>query len=325
MVIIGCSMVAVIVALLWLQMVMNRRNQQRFHCAGRIHTVGHRKLHIHVSGQSEAPTIVFDHGSEYGASALTWHMVAERVEHFSKVVTYDRAGYGFSDGGNYARTSSDYVEDLHQLLLAEHIKGPIIMVGHGYGALNARLYAYRYPKQVCGMILIDARHEDEYAGKFPEQYTEEQLKLQRRYKIYVFLNYFGIVKGLLSLQSSLRQLYNYYPSAIRKQIWTLIALNKTVKTIANEQSHIEQSFNQVRNIKQYKNIPITVIIGGSMEKTSDDQKQAKYNSAAEMKNLSEEGLLIVAPNSNRHVPTEQPEVVADAIRRMIHRLKRDYV
>ncbi|HIW31628.1 MAG TPA: alpha/beta hydrolase [Candidatus Paenibacillus intestinavium] len=325
MVIIGCSIVAIILALLWTQMLMNRRNQNRYHCAGRLHMIGQRKLHIDVSGQSEAPTVVFDHGSEYGASSLTWHMVAERVEHFSRVVTYDRAGYGFSDGGSYPRTSMDHVDDLHQLLLAENITGPVIIVGHGYGALNARLFAYRFPKQVSGIILVDALHEDEHTNKYPEQYMKEQLKLQKRYKRYTLLNYIGVAKGLLRLQRPLHQLFNHYPMAIRQQMWTLIALNKTVKTIANEQAHIEQVFNQVRKVKSYKNIPVTVIIGGKMVDDSNDLMQARYALAAQMKKLSEEGLLIIAPNSDRHVPTEQPEVVADAIRRMINHLKSEYV
>ncbi|MCR8657356.1 alpha/beta fold hydrolase [Paenibacillus endoradicis] len=325
MVIIGCIIVAVVLALIWTQMLMNRRNQNRFHYVGKLHNVGNRKLHIHVSGQSEAPTVVFDHGSEYGASSLTWHMVTERVQHFSRVVTYDRAGYGFSDGGTYPRTNMSHVEDLRQLLLAENIKGPIIIVGHGYGAINARLFAYRYPKQVSGLILVDALHEDEQSGKFLEYYETDQLKRQKRYKGYTVLTYFGLVKGLLRLQSSLRQLLNYYPLAIRKQIWTLIALNKTVKTIANEHAFIEQGFNQLRKVKSYKNIPVTVIIGGKVDDDSSVLKQARYDTAAEMKKLSEQGLLIVAPNSDRHVPSEQPEVVADAIRRMINLIKKEYV
>lgn len=325
MVIVGSIIVAVILALIWTHMLMNRRNQDKFHYAGKLHNVGHRKLHIHVSGQNEAPTVVFDHGSEYGASSHTWHMVIERVQHFSKVVTYDRAGYGYSDGGTYPRTNMSHVEDLRELLQAENIKGPVIIVGHGYGAINARLFAHRYPKQVSGLILVDALHEDEYSGKFPEQYEVEQLKKQKKYKLYTVLTYFGVVKGLLRLQSSLRQLLNHYPREIRKQIWTLIALNKTVKTIANEQAYIEQGFNQIRKVKSYKNIPVTVIIGGGIDDDSNDLKQARYDTAANMKKLSEQGLLIVAPNSDRHVPIEQPEVVADAIRRMINLIKKEYV
>ena len=325
MVIVGCIIVAVILALIWTQMLMNRRNQDRFHYPGKLHTVGHRKLHIQVSGQSEAPTVVFDHGSEYGASALTWHMVTERVQHFSRVITYDRAGYGFSDGGTYPRTNISHVEDLRELLLAENIKGPVIIVGHGYGAINARLFAYRYPKQVSGLILVDALHEDEHSGKFSAYYETEHLKIQKKYKSCTLLTYFGVVKGLLRLQSSLRQLLNHYPLAIRKQIWTLIALNKTVKTIASEQAYTEQGFNQVRKVKSYKNIPVTVIIGGKVDDDSKDRKQVRYDTAADMKKLSDQGLLIVAPNSDRHVPIEQPEVVADAIRRMINLIKKEYV
>lgn len=308
-----------------MQNLFDRRNQERYSCAGRLHTVGHRKLHIHVTGQSDGPTIVFDHDCEFGASSLNWHMVAERVQHFAKVVTFDRSGYGWSDGGSYPRTNLQNVEDLRQLLLAENIKGPVILVGHGYGAVNARLFAHRYPKQVSGLIFVEAWHEEERTGRFPEHYISDLVKVEKRYKRYITLAHFGWVKILLSLQASFRKLVKLYPPLIAKKVWALASLKKTTKAISSEYSHQDAGYNQIRNVSSYKNIPITVIIGGKMDDVSPETKQAKYDVANELKNLSEEGLLIVAPNSGRHVPIEQPEMIADAIRRMINRLKTEYV
>ena len=58
---------------------------------------------------------------------------------------------------------------------------------------------------------------------------------------------------------------------------------------------------------------MTVIIVSNMEDVSNVLKQARYDIAANMQKLSEQGLLITVPISDLHVPTEQPEVVSEAI------------
>ncbi len=52
------------------------------------------------------------------------------------------------------------VEELHQLLAAADIAGPYVLVGHSFGGYPVRLYAHHYPKEVVGMVLVDAAHEE---------------------------------------------------------------------------------------------------------------------------------------------------------------------
>jgi pimeloyl-ACP methyl ester carboxylesterase len=35
------------------------------------------------------------------------------------------------------------------------------MVGNSYGGANVQLYAYRYPGEVKGPVLVEPQHEDE--------------------------------------------------------------------------------------------------------------------------------------------------------------------
>jgi pimeloyl-ACP methyl ester carboxylesterase len=55
------------------------------------------------------------------------------------------------------------VADLHALLAAAAVPGPYVLVGHSLGGLFVRLYAYTYPDEVAGMVLVDATHEDNFA------------------------------------------------------------------------------------------------------------------------------------------------------------------
>ena len=55
------------------------------------------------------------------------------------------------------------VDDLHSLLHQAGIAAPYILVGHGFGTLNVRLYAARYPSQVAGLVLVDGFPDDLFA------------------------------------------------------------------------------------------------------------------------------------------------------------------
>jgi pimeloyl-ACP methyl ester carboxylesterase len=60
------------------------------------------------------------------------------------------------------------VFELHELLNAAGIRGPLVMVGHSIGGLLVRLYAERYADDVVGMVLVDPTHESEVLFNLPK-------------------------------------------------------------------------------------------------------------------------------------------------------------
>ena len=52
--------------------------------------------------------------------------------------------------------AADEVRDLQQLLFSARIPPPYVLVGHSYGGLLTRLYAHDHPRDVAGMVLVDA-------------------------------------------------------------------------------------------------------------------------------------------------------------------------
>ncbi len=56
------------------------------------------------------------------------------------------------------------VDDIHAALAAAGESGPYVPVGHSYGGLLARVFAYAYPTEVQGVVSIDPAHEDQYDG-----------------------------------------------------------------------------------------------------------------------------------------------------------------
>ena len=112
---------------------------------------GHR-MHIHCMGQG-SPTIVLDSG--WGNDSFVWGEIQPQLAANTRVCSYDRAGYGWSEARPAPRDADQIVNELHQLLLKAQVTGPIILMGHSIAGLYMRDYATRYPEKVAGMVLID--------------------------------------------------------------------------------------------------------------------------------------------------------------------------
>ncbi|MEP6503755.1 MAG: alpha/beta hydrolase [Betaproteobacteria bacterium] len=133
---------------------------EAFAQADRLVAVGAQRLNLHCSG-SGSPTVVFEAPS--GEAGWTWWAVQPAVAATTRACTYDRPGFGFSDPARHAGSSANAVDDLHALLAAAGVAPPYVLVGNSLGGANVQLYAYRYPAEVAGLVLVEAMHEDERA------------------------------------------------------------------------------------------------------------------------------------------------------------------
>jgi pimeloyl-ACP methyl ester carboxylesterase/streptogramin lyase len=137
---------------------------------------GH-SLYLQCVG-SGGPTIVWEAGAYGSGWTYTAQYLMGRLAETSRVCVYDRAGLGWSEPGPYDDVShwSAVVADLHAALGKAGEKGPFVMVGHSYGGLLVRLFAYTYPKEVAGVVAIDPSHEDEWAGPAVDEYAPFGIK-----------------------------------------------------------------------------------------------------------------------------------------------------
>lgn len=116
-----------------------------------------RRLNLFCLGQG-SPTVIFESGS--GQAGWDWLLVHRQVAKQARACVYDRAGIGFSDPADRARTSANAVDDLRRLLSAAKVGPPYVLVGNSYGAMNVQLFAYRYPAEVSGLVIVDGQRED---------------------------------------------------------------------------------------------------------------------------------------------------------------------
>jgi len=135
-----------------------------------------RQLWIHQSG-SGTPAVVFVPGA--GSIGMDFLLVHQRVAEFTTVISYDRAGTGWSDVIQLPRTADQVTDELRALLQQTGIPAPYVLVGHSLGGAYVQRYAQRFPAEVAALLLLDPAHEDwdEYmpdALKFANQPTDAE-------------------------------------------------------------------------------------------------------------------------------------------------------
>ena len=132
---------------------------------GALIDLGGHKIHLNCYGAG-SPTVVIETG--FQEFSVDWSLVQPPVSQFTRVCTYDRAGYAWSDPGPLPRSNAQVNLELHDALLKAGERAPFVLVGHSYGGPVVRTYAAVYPSEVAGMVLAEATHEDDrysYGGR----------------------------------------------------------------------------------------------------------------------------------------------------------------
>ncbi|MFD9219821.1 alpha/beta fold hydrolase [Streptomyces sp. NPDC060064] len=116
-----------------------------------------RRIFVHRSG-SGGPAVVFLPGAS--AVGLDYFGVQQGVSQFTTAVVYDRGGTGYSDPLPLPRTAAAVATELRELLRAQNIAAPYVLVAHSLGGFYAHRFAQLYPQDVAGLVWLDAFHRD---------------------------------------------------------------------------------------------------------------------------------------------------------------------
>jgi pimeloyl-ACP methyl ester carboxylesterase len=114
--------------------------------------IGTHRLQVHSEGTG-SPVIVIDPG--IGDTLDKLRPLQAALSRVTRVVTYNRAGYGRSEAGPLPRDCGREAGELRALLDKASMPGPYVLVGHSLGALNVQAFAAMYPDAVAGMALLD--------------------------------------------------------------------------------------------------------------------------------------------------------------------------
>jgi pimeloyl-ACP methyl ester carboxylesterase len=138
-----------LVALAIWQVVSARQDSKRFPPPGSLSAIAGTRLHVLDLGHG-TPAVVLEAG--IAASSLSWRPLQQDIARFTRVISYDRAGLGWSELAAEPRSLDQLVSELHEVSATA---APFILVGHSFGGLIARAYTAKYPDRVAGLVLLD--------------------------------------------------------------------------------------------------------------------------------------------------------------------------
>lgn len=269
---------------------------------GRLFSVGTHRLHLHCEGE-HTPTVVFESG--LAGLSLEWLEIQRQLATRARTCAYDRAGYGWSEPGPEPRTSARIVDELQRLLARAGIKGPLILVGHSFGGLNAQLYAHRYPHQVAGLLLIEASHADQI-----ERFKRPPLNLNtapsNRWRMPAFAAEAGLPQ--------------HFPSAWRNIALQILYSPRTRNAFANEYLSLRESAAAVGAERAVLGIPVVVLSRGLQVARGPRAgiiESVWSDLQAELARLSPYAAHIIARHSGHHVHLDQPQLVVDAVNLLV--------
>lgn len=144
------------------QAVAAKADQRTYLPPGQFVDLGDRRIHLLVMGEETGrSTVILEAG--IASFSSNWAWVQAELAASTRIVSYDRAGLGWSDPAPEPQDARESARDLHAALQKADISGPYVVVGHSYGGLVVRAFADLYPLEVVGMVLVDASHPDQWA------------------------------------------------------------------------------------------------------------------------------------------------------------------
>lgn len=281
--------------------IMTRVTADMYPPVGEIVDVGEYKLHVYALGdKTNLPTIILESGLGTPSSYKDWEDIQVELSKYTRVISYDRAGYGWSESASNERTAEQIADDLFKLLEKAEEKGPFLLVGHSFGGFTSQVFAHKYKGDVAGLVLIDSSHVDQEGGfSKGESYLIRGLKELGAGRILELINMLPIYSNdELSVHFFHQHFYN------DNQISEL----EYMMTKSAEQVRAAQA-------EGFGNIPLFILSAEHEEYQEWSELQAQTAS------LSSDGKHIVVKDASHYIHKDKPQIVIDSIMGMIEKIQ----
>jgi pimeloyl-ACP methyl ester carboxylesterase len=227
------------------------------------------------------PTLVFDSGGGDDASAWAGIEPELRRRLHARTLVYDRAGVGHSEPMTAPYRVDDEATALRHLLDVAHVDGPVVLVAHSYGGFIATLMAATDPR-VAGAVLIDVN----LAEFFSDAETTQLVAM-----------WLGKLDGLAREQPArarnIRHFITPFPETVQRMRQVPFPAAMPVIDIVSERTPFDHAD----------------------EAAAWRQAHARFAAASPAR----EGL--VAVGSSHAVMRDRPQLVMDAVQRMVERVR----
>lgn len=317
------------------QVIATARDKRKYPAPGQMVDVNGFRLHLHCTGKG-SPTVVIDNG--LGNFSPDWHLVQAEVAKFTRVCTYDRAGYGWSDPGPPPRTGRQIVKELHTLLVNADIEGPYVLVGYSLGGMTACLYAYQYPDEVVGAVFVESAHKD-MLSRLPQAFRRAFAIVTRMRLPIAVLSRLGVIRLVMQLRPP--AVLQYYIQKLPRDVQPLALVPRFWSQYSDaafsEIAGVEESIVQLRATDSGDALLLDdkplVVLTGSVEKSAmewchllldfpvEQYKRGWMDLQTDLAGLSSNSTHVISEKSGHGIIIEHPESVVDAIRQVVETVR----
>ena len=211
-----------------------------------------------------------------------------------------------------------------------------VLVGQSYGGLVVRGFAKRYPRDVVGMVLVDAVHEDErivYGGEahrlrdaargrpYPEPRIGRDTQFIRAARDSAVLAAEPLPFPPDRLPADVQRAWR----AAQGQPLYRMAWAAEMDWSPEELARLHDE--RLTNRRSLGGLPLIVLArtSGGYERglaiSADSLERERRYYAADLAALSSNGQLVFAKASGHNIHIEEPDLVVDAIRRVLQRAR----
>lgn len=123
-------------------------------------SIGSHKQWISIHGpdrKAGEPLVIIIPG--LANSTTSWAAVRRGIATFARVLQYERSGYGKSDVSPERPTGTTIAKELGLLLENAKLQPPFVVVAHSWGGILSREFLALHPRDVIGMVFIEANQE----------------------------------------------------------------------------------------------------------------------------------------------------------------------
>lgn len=276
---------------------------------GKLYDVGGYKMHLYCTGHG-APAIILDAG--LGDDSLIWAKVQPELSATTMVCSYDRAGFGWSEGrpGRQDAVAIAIAGQLHALLNAADIARPIILMGHSISGLYLRAYAALYPKDLAGLVFVDGATplQDDRIPQALVKIQDDQRRDMPWTKLRMVFGYYRLTGDCTVVQPG----FEHYAAWIKADS----CIPSQIDAIENELDAERISGEETLRAMPPRDLPLLILSRDPKSTPSNwPASVAKSNSIVwnnmqeEAKKLSDHSRRIIAEGSDHYIQIDRSDLV----------------
>jgi pimeloyl-ACP methyl ester carboxylesterase len=258
------------------------------------------------------------------------------VAKFTRVCSYDRAGYGWSDPVSETMLPQRVAEMLHDLLEKAGEKPPHLMVGHSFGGIYVRTFTAQYPDEVVGVVLVDSSHENQNQLTPPDlaqspEYAQLKNGAMTSLRLIQIAEPIGLLRAIKFMDSGVASMS--LPEDEKRSVLAQMYRTGYMGAYARETIMMMTYSGQPRKLGD---LPLIVLsrkidaqdmakqIPPSLQSMELAQQMAEVANGMqeELAALSTRGKRIIVEGSGHFIQLDKPQVVIDAIREVFTQVAR---